>query len=474
MPTFLLCLLVAVLNLLWVGMIGTGYDPGEFATGIIAMAGCGAFLYYAATKRLSIVMAFALIPAVYAGARACFFPVPGYTMFELARILGFCGLVLLVSTCKPKAVYILLMASGLWAMLSAYGFEMSYEVAKKNWSWGFMRSHIIFGTVVYGGIVGAYKMITTTEGVSKWAGLIYMCLGTFAIFHSGSDMIMGIMVLSICYGLYEYKQKRLALVILALAVVAAVYFRPAGSFGLRDCRTESWGAVCQGILSSPLGAIFGNGLGAWQLHAGVLGVPNLGHPHNELLQIIFEQGIVGALLWVCFAFVVLQVSEDKAIRVALILLTFSTLTNSARYPWVMLPLACVYGLAFRYSAELDHEEMPRCGNVQGFAYSMIGIFLVFICYEQLCSDAMLSKAKGRHQYEIYNRLRTGWSLESRYFSNMNLLIFSQKLDPLPDAIRSQCKQAAKDMNVLAEKAPGYKEIPVNAAIFKQIISNTGG
>jgi O-antigen ligase len=84
-------------------------------------------------------------------------------------------------------------------------------------------------------------------------------------------------------------------------LVASVPAAPADAIelilGADQARITAWGAAIQMWLAEPL---FGHGFLTYKELAPVYGDPRLGSPHNEILRLFAEEGIVGGLAGIAF------------------------------------------------------------------------------------------------------------------------------------------------------------------------------
>lgn len=72
-------------------------------------------------------------------------------------------------------------------------------------------------------------------------------------------------------------------------------FTRASDAGSLGGRTRIWGNLMHALFSHPLGLICGMGQGAAPSYSGVNRMA-----HNTFMDILFENGVIGLLLYLCF------------------------------------------------------------------------------------------------------------------------------------------------------------------------------
>lgn len=449
----------------------TPFDPMDISCAITAIVGIVAFGIYLIRYIDECYSFFAVI--VFPILVILLFQIgrwiPGYTDFEIAKIIGFLGLILIVYNSNTKWVYRTLLLVGAYHILVAYSVSFDWGVdgsaTTSNLIWGIPRSHIIYGTIVYAGMMAAYKLFMQDNPVWKWASAAYLVAGVLTIFHLYSNAAIGIMVLSpvILLALNGYRYTAL---LLFLAGICAAMTLDQHGFTVNSQRMIWWNCVIKESVSSIQIFLSGHGAGSWPLYSGLYGENFPGHPHNEVLNILFDYGFIGLLYFLSVFILILFFSKIDPVRgIALLMIVISTGINSARYPFILFLIAVYAGLCLKGSRGLFDETAKDnyvSQNGRVVTKIVLGVclaFFVFVSYEQMRSDIAVSKSKNKDNLTRVTILEGHRSLEARYFQNIaSIMTLYEDKYPHENQME-EAEKITKTFDDFIRYAPGYKDMP---------------
>jgi hypothetical protein len=298
-------------------------------------------------------MLFMLLPFCFACIIAPLHWVSGYTAIRLAEILGYTGIMIFVAHSEPK-----------WIFRALIGFvfiQIFYTYFQPNWSmqfpkilnpdnpffinrelysWGLFRNQNKFSLVMYSCFV--IGLVTIPKEKAFWK--MFAILGTIAAFVYSiipfSNAVVPITILTLSFWLLYKVNWKIACIPIAILVFGVIIFKLHGFeydiyriANIKLCLAHAFDGVDSFFI--------GHGIGSFKLLIAD------GHPHNELLNILFEQGILGVIVWLVFLSGVLVLSlYNPLFTVGIALFFAATLTNSLRYTdvWFMFSILCGLGI----------------------------------------------------------------------------------------------------------------------------------
>lgn len=453
-----------VVNMLFTTLYAIKHDIGDAATTMTAMLGIAVFMWCVVKNKQYFVLSLLCLPVFYAILRSAFNFVPGYTAFEIAKIVGFIGIILLTSMSNKKIVYRSILLMAVLHLLVTYFVRFDWELTTQNkrFIFGVTRSYIRYSTIIYAGLLAAYYCFKNDNKTWKIFSAIFIPIGLVSIFHAYSNTLLTITVLTIIILIAINGKGNIAFVLLCLSIAVALFFTDKG-FSLDGDRLSMWKAATLKPCSSIKTILFGYGVGFWPLLSGSMGLLNAGHPHSELLNIFFDQGLIGIFVWVSFLAIILVLKEtDYISKIGVLMIVISTLTNSARYPYIFILIAVFCGLSIHgFSISSCAESLfitERENKIVSFITVVMCSLLLVVTYEQWRSDKILSELRNEKNMIVYGGLYSGWSLESRYCKSVYYFKTVQNYKKIKDNLLLQCKSNCEELTKISKIAPGYKNI----------------
>ena len=208
-----------------------------------------------------------------------------------------------------------------------------------HYRWGTVRSTIRYGTLLFAGLPFCWYLTDSEKRGVKVAGYVLGAWLVYLIGDAGSDMVLFITGLLLIIMAYFKVQNKVMFVGAVAGFAVSAYF--AGLFSVDWVRGSMWTrTICY------MSWFFGNGVNAFYLQSGLIGLEGVGHPHNDLLLLLYNYGIVGTLaILVPIVLVVMTAKINKYVFFPFILIVFSGLSNSIIfYPDMYILFAVFLGL----------------------------------------------------------------------------------------------------------------------------------
>jgi len=291
----------------------------------------------------------------------------GYTELEAVEYTSLYCLALWASkTSKEKIFKALVIANIIQLAITYYNLIPwidSFSEFGKLYTFGSARHTIRYSTVLFAGLIGCmYNFFAVRRHKGKtikddlWRSIsIMVAIATLlSLYHAYSNTILaltGLLIIGygfkklnpVIFGFFSY--------FLIITICFLLHFKliSLDGFELDAGRAKYWLAVIQDFYHTDwISKVFGHGIGYWRLYCRNLGLPNLGHPHNEYLLTIYEYGLCGLAV---FCFVILyglnKCKSNFYVFSGLLLISISLATNSLKeYPEVGLIWAVYLGMAY--------------------------------------------------------------------------------------------------------------------------------
>lgn len=293
--------------------------------------------------------ALAFVPIAYVIWAACVFNVQKYSFFHLPYYVGLVGVVLWASNCKEKHVAYVLVGIAAIQVVANYGFKVPWSLSfsADEYIFGTVRHHLRYGAILMVGAIAAGSVVAASKNpISSVLFLIAMVAFSALTIKSGARGPSFALIFVGCACSYLiFGARGFVPVAILAAVGCALLYNVSGLSG----REEIWTSAIQAIMESKFLALFGHGVDSWTTT-----VSNR-HPHNEILHIVYEYGIVGmAIFAACLG--ILVFGSKGWPRVGLIALSLTFLTNSGRYPVIFLCWGILAGQTLR---KYEHKKVLR-------------------------------------------------------------------------------------------------------------------
>lgn len=337
----------AVVILLMQITVYPGHDANDLRFSFMVGAGLIGFAYLFFTGKIGMREIIIMAPLSWLIIQGFAWYVPGYTGFEMVEYIGMLGLMFLVSRGESQYVWralaamILIQAAFTFLPVhKLYGIPKlwgnSYEGLKTEhnlllYGFGTVRHRIRFATLMFVGVVACIMMVTNPKENPWWKGAAISTglLGLFLMWYSFSNTILLCCILT-AIALIAEKKPRMAGTLFVLVGITGTLLILGEKFGfvIDEPRKIMWKVALAGTFDSAKHAFFGHGLESWELFTGILPQVNgVGHPHNEYLKLLFENGIVGMLCLFNSLIMIIMFSERKFIPCfgfSMLLLSFAT------------------------------------------------------------------------------------------------------------------------------------------------------
>ena len=460
----------------------TGYDIAELTAGCTTMAGIAVLAWSVLSNPASMqkgMVYFFLYPLYFLIPLQAFRWIPGYTDFEIAKIVGALGIMVLVYHSNPKWVWRILVLFAVFHGILCYTFDFNWLVkhGNKNLAFGYgaFRNHIRYSTIVFAGVIAGYQLFKTERGAWKFFGAASAIFGVVGIFAAYSNIVIIITVLAgLAILLHEGKTK-IAFAAAIICIVGILVF-----YGGKDFWIGNDAGRCQmiwyalhGITDSVTSFFVGHGAGSWILNVGVFDAKQSGHPHNEALHILYEYGTAGLIVLASYAVLVIYFGSGSFLaQLGFIMVLFSSLGNSLRYPEIVFITAVFAGLCLAASKEAihlpDYDVDSGPWHWASVLFLTVFAFAFYVSYEQVRSDIMLSRMRQQSPFVRYIALETARSWEARYYRNAAFFssCAAMKDDP---RIHVAFAKTYNDVSEMYRRAPGYKELPTMMKSLNQLL-----
>jgi hypothetical protein len=292
---------------------------------------------------------------------------PGYTGAMISLLFGLFGILLLVSNLSHKQLLGVMATIALTVpvqyALAKYGLEwagMTWAESRYKYlgGWGTFRHAVQYSFWTVGGTIIAFALGSMTK--NAWLKVLaYSCAAVG------------------CVGIhYAHSHAAIATLSVAASIVAVVRYGRTGSilpvalalyyafssnvdksgFSLDTGRVEMWAGAWAQITSSFGSFLFGNGYMNWFVRV------SSAHPHNEMLMVIYEFGILGAFAFLYAALIpVFFGRRNLWLCMGIVALATFSMSWSIRYPNHLLMVAVLYGMCLNTSEPKASTKEPRFG-----------------------------------------------------------------------------------------------------------------
>lgn len=331
-----------------------GTDMMEVNEGVLICLGLLGAIIYRPNKfePLYMVLIFPIFIYIILGLRSY---VSGYTMFLIAKFVGFMAIAYIASRCERKYIFISLIATIPIQAIINYSNIIPWKMEYDGINWGSFRNAIRFSTVIYSGLISCVWGWNYYKGVLQRAliGTI-AAIGLYMLYFAHSHTIWAILFITAMVLFYNRKY---SYIWVCIAIIALLIICSTGLDHNVFSRVGLWKSVLLESVKNEGVFLTGHGIGSWVLLCGEIGFTNCGHPHNQLLSILFETGLTGVFVSAFSIGGIMFLGLTGRISIAgFIGVTLSTLSNSIEYPsvWLMWSLfagICINTGIKRYSYE---------------------------------------------------------------------------------------------------------------------------
>jgi hypothetical protein len=319
-----------------------GYDFDDIRRFMITIFGAGILMSYAIFKKpLDNIekLTFAGLGVLIALSALNW--VGGYSIYSIAFFAAVLILPLFLRECKLELL--------IYAVLAACIFQFfAGEMKLIPWtndfggqySFGSVRHAIRYSTYMLAGVVVS-AIAMTFKKYRKDRFMVSLCaiatfLSVLQIFNINyaSQTVQTLFFVFLIVSAFMYTQSFFFFPMLfVIAVTATFTYLANPSLFAVDLPRFTWWAKAFELSFENVGAVmFGHGVEAWRLICATFQFPP--HPHNEIIHILYEFGIVGvfAALFGVISVFVEMVKKNILAGFGFAVIVASFLTNSGRYP----------------------------------------------------------------------------------------------------------------------------------------------
>jgi hypothetical protein len=276
-----------------------------------------------------------------------------YSEHELTVLAGLTLLMIFVSQCKTKWI--------LRAMLISTTIHIGYSYCIFDWAyqygscynWGLWRNSLRYASWLYAGIVCALAMLETEKKrLWKIFARAIIAVALWQIISCTAVALTGIAVLTVLiYIGYKTDKMYTIIAFVTLGVAFAVFFLLSHNSYSHFHPRIILARHTLKLSFDGWNTLIGHGIGAYQLNVAC-------HPHNQLLDILYNQGIIGVFVALIFfaSVIMLSLGSGPVVVIGIIGLAISTCTNSMRYPDVAFCFTLLCGLGLSQIGQLDNAR----------------------------------------------------------------------------------------------------------------------
>ena len=261
--------------------------------------------------------------------------VPGYTIYALSLWLSVMLLAVFVAKCDPEYVswaFLLIVVvqffSNYWKLVPwAHDYGDNYQ-------YGTVRHTIRYTTLLYVGVIGCLELVVKKDRFKIAMGSIMGAVSLYTIFtiRPTSHTIVAITCLTFVVLAIRYsKMIVVPYMVICAVVVVYVYFK--GDMILDHARNGWWSGTLSECFATIKSMVVGRGFYSFPLTHGESSFCTPWHPHNELINVLYDVGITGTIAILGFVGWITYRLRNSFVRmVGFLGVSGSMLTNSVRYP----------------------------------------------------------------------------------------------------------------------------------------------